>query len=54
MNEDDFDIRDLLAAFAVIGIINRGEIDNVHIISRKAYLVADAMLDVRKENIHEH
>jgi hypothetical protein len=48
---DDYDmLHDLFAAFALAGIVTRGETTNQYDMARDAYKIAEAMMFVRAEN----
>ena len=48
MNEDD--LRDCFAMFALVGLLNRGDIKNLRTATELAYECADNMLEARKVN----
>lgn len=48
-NQDGMDIRDYFAAQAVAALIQGGIHPNVWELSRDAYKIADAMLEIRNE-----
>lgn len=51
-HEDGMDLRDYLAAKAIPALITGGMHSNVWELSRDAYKIADAMMEVREED-HE-
>lgn len=49
-SEDGIDMRDYFAARAIPALMQDGMHTNVRMLARDAYKIADAMMEVRKEN----